>query len=163
MSELVPDGDLIDVMGIWASVHATDAAAFDQRLNALAATVCDADPRTKERRRADATGALARGEAQLACQCGSDDCAAAAERNAASAAVIHVLAERATVDGTSDHPGYLAGVWGTAARVGARARHHREAQAASHSVGCAGSGISALDCDGGVCALAGLDVPLARL
>ena len=47
MFELVPDGDLIDVMGIWASVHATDAAAFDQRLNALAATVCDADPRTK--------------------------------------------------------------------------------------------------------------------
>jgi hypothetical protein len=95
--------------GIWASVHATDAAAFDHRLNALAATVCDADPRTKEQRRADATGALARREAQLACQCGSDDCAAAAERNAASAAVIHVLAERATVDGTSDHPGYLPG------------------------------------------------------
>ena len=110
MFELVPDGDLIDVMGIWASVHATDAAAFDQRLNALAATVCDADPRTKEQRRADATGALARREAQLACQCGSDDCAAAAERNAASAAVIHVLTERATVDGTSDHPGYLPGL-----------------------------------------------------
>jgi Domain of unknown function (DUF222) len=37
------------------------------------------------------------------------DCPAAAERDAASAAVIHVLAEQATIDGTSDHPGYLPG------------------------------------------------------
>lgn len=94
---------------IWASVHATDAAALDKRLDALAATVCDADPRTKEQRRADATGPLARGEAQLACQCGTDDCRAATERKAAADAVIHVLAEQATLDGTSDHPGYLPG------------------------------------------------------
>jgi hypothetical protein len=46
--------------------------------------------------------------AQLACQCGTADCAAKAERNAADA-VIHVLAEQATLDGTSDHPGYLPG------------------------------------------------------
>jgi hypothetical protein len=37
-------------------VHATDAAVLDQRLDALAATVCDNDPRTKDQRRADATG-----------------------------------------------------------------------------------------------------------
>ncbi|MCW2627362.1 HNH endonuclease signature motif containing protein [Mycobacterium sp.] len=95
--------------GIWANVHATDAAALDQRLDALAASVCDNDPRTNEQRRADATGALARGEAQLACQCGAEDCPATAERNAATAAVIHVLAEQATLDGTSDQPGYLPG------------------------------------------------------
>ena len=90
-------------------LHATDAAVLDQRLDALAATVCDNDPRTKEQRRADATGPLARGEATLACQCGSEECPAAAERNAAAAAVIHVLAEQATLDGTSDQPGYLPG------------------------------------------------------
>ena len=95
--------------GIWANVHATDAAALDQRLDALAATVCEHDPRTTQQRRADATGALARGEAQLACQCGTEDCPAAAEHAAASAAVIHVLAEQATLDGTSDQPGYLPG------------------------------------------------------
>jgi hypothetical protein len=95
--------------GIWANVHATDAAAFDKRLNALAATVCANDPRTKDQRRADASGALARGEERLACQCGAEDCAAAAERNAVSAAVIHVLAEQATIDGTGDRPGYLPG------------------------------------------------------
>jgi hypothetical protein len=60
--------------GIWANVHATDAAALDQRLDAPAATVCEHDPRTKEQRRADATGPLARGEAQLACQCGTAEC-----------------------------------------------------------------------------------------
>ncbi len=92
--------------GIWANVHATDAAAFDKRLDALAATVCDADPRTKEQRRADACGALGRLEERLACQCGSEDCSVAAERKAVSDVVIHVLAEQATIDGTSDQPGY---------------------------------------------------------
>jgi hypothetical protein len=90
-------------------LNAADGAALDQRLDALAATVCEHDPRTKEQRRADATGPLARGEATLACQCGSDECPAKAERATADAAVIHVLAEQATVDGTSDHPGYLPG------------------------------------------------------
>jgi uncharacterized protein DUF222 len=93
--------------GIVGYLHATDAAALDQRLDALAATVCDADPRTKDQRRADATGPLAHGEAQLVCQCGTSDCPAKAERAAADAAVIHVLAEQATIDGTSDQPGYL--------------------------------------------------------
>jgi hypothetical protein len=32
--------------GIAGYLHATDAAALDGRLDALAATVCDADPRT---------------------------------------------------------------------------------------------------------------------
>jgi hypothetical protein len=95
--------------GIWANVHAADAAALDQRLDALAATVCEHDPRTKEHRRADATGPLARGEAQLACQCGTAECPATAEHAAASAAVIHVLAEQATLNGSSDQPGYLPG------------------------------------------------------
>jgi hypothetical protein len=98
--------------GISASVNATDAAAFDQRLDAFAATVCDNDPRTKDQRRADATGAIGRGEQSLACQCGLDDCPAAAERDSAAAAagaVIHVLAEQATLEGTSNNPGYLPG------------------------------------------------------
>jgi Domain of unknown function (DUF222) len=54
-------------------------------------------------------GAWGRGEATLACQCGSDECPAATERKAAADAVIHLLAEQGTLDGTSDHPGYLAG------------------------------------------------------
>jgi hypothetical protein len=95
--------------GIWANVHATDAAALDKGLDELAATVCDNDPRTKDQRRPDASGALARREQRLACQCGREDCPVAAEWTAVANAVIHVLAEQETLDGTGDHPGYLPG------------------------------------------------------
>ena len=95
----------------WLSgnLRATDGAALDDRLNALAATVCENDPRTVGQRRADACGPLARGEATLPCECGLDDCPTIAERAAVATAVIHVLAELGTLDGTSDKPGYLKG------------------------------------------------------
>ena len=95
--------------GIWANVHATDAALVDAALDALAATVCDLDPRTKAQRRADACGALARRQDTMACLCGTDDCAAASERRAVREIVINVLAEQATLDGASEQPGYLPG------------------------------------------------------
>jgi hypothetical protein len=95
--------------GIWASVHAEDAALVDKRLDALAATVCANDPRTAGQRRADACGALARLQSRLACQCGCADCPAATEQNALKDVVIHVLAEQGTLDGSGDHPGYLPG------------------------------------------------------
>ena len=100
--EIVPTH--VEMAGIFGDIHAADGAVPDQRLDALAATVCDNDPRTSEQRRADACGPLARGEATLACQCGSDECPATAERNAAAAAIIHVLAEQATIDGAVTRP-----------------------------------------------------------
>ncbi|MDT5208127.1 MAG: hypothetical protein QOF67_542, partial [Mycobacterium sp.] len=95
--------------GMSGFLNAADGAALDQSLDALAATVCEHDPRTKAQRRADACGPLARREASLACQCGTQDCPAAAERKVVSDAVIHVLADQAALDGTSDKPGYLPG------------------------------------------------------
>ena len=92
---------------LWGNVRAAEAAAFDQRLDALAATVCADDPRTRDQRRADAVGPLARLESQLRCLCGSDQCPAAQTRAAADAAMVHVLAERATVEGTGNRPWYL--------------------------------------------------------
>ncbi|OCB40382.1 hypothetical protein A5676_11590 [Mycobacterium malmoense] len=74
-----------------------DAHALDNRLNALAATVCAHDPRTREQRRADALGALAAGAERLGCRCGRTDCAAG-KRPAAGPVVIHVIAEQATLD-----------------------------------------------------------------
>jgi len=100
------DAGMADVSG---RVTAVVGAALDQALEALAATVCEHDPRTKEQRRSDAGLALARREASLACRCERDDCPAGAMRAAAEAAVIHVLAEQATIDGTSNNPGYLPG------------------------------------------------------
>ena len=92
--------------GIWANIHAADAAAFDQRLDALAATVCGDDPRTVMQRRSDAIGAMAAGAEKLLCECGSPDCPALGAGGAAPV-VIHMLAEQATVEGSGDHPGYL--------------------------------------------------------
>ena len=68
--------------GIWAQLHATDGAALDQKLDALAETVCPADPRTKKQRRADALGALVAGMSAMHCQCGSPECSAAQRRPA---------------------------------------------------------------------------------
>ena len=80
-----------------------------ERWDALAETVCDNDPRSRNQRRADACGPLARGEATMACQCGLEYCPADEGRKAAQSAVIHVLAEQSTLDGNSDNPGYLPG------------------------------------------------------
>jgi hypothetical protein len=92
--------------GVWAQLHATDGMALDQKLDALAETVCAADPRTKQQRRADALAALAGGLTAMRCQCGSPDCLAA-QRRPATDVVIHVLAERATINGDAQSPGYL--------------------------------------------------------
>ncbi len=94
---------------VWGNVDAADGAALNQRLDALSNTVCENDPRTQQQRRADAVGPLARLESHLPCLCGLPDCPAGQNRAAANAAVIHVLADQATLDGTADDPGYLPG------------------------------------------------------
>jgi Domain of unknown function (DUF222) len=104
--DIAPTDD--GLAGVWAQLHGSDGAALDQKLDALAATVCSADPRTNKQRRADALGALAAGLSALRCQCGSPDCAAA-QRRAGTGVVIHVLAEQTTISGESDVPGYLPG------------------------------------------------------
>jgi hypothetical protein len=93
--------------GVWAQLHGTDGVALDKKLDVLAGTVCASDPRTKRQRRADALGALVAGLSVMRCDCGSPDCSAAQQRPAADV-VIHVLAERATLNGDSEMPGYLA-------------------------------------------------------
>ncbi|CAM3937104.1 HNH endonuclease signature motif containing protein [Mycobacterium senriense] len=96
---------------VTGSVVGADGRALDRRLDALAATVCDADPRTRTQRRADALGALAAGDQRLVCGCGRADCAAAAPAPRSSV-VIHVVAEQASVDGKVSRPGVLPGVEG---------------------------------------------------
>jgi hypothetical protein len=100
------DGDGLTEM--FGRLHTTDAHAVDARLDALAATVCDADPRTRNQRRADAMGALAIGADRLVCGCGRPDCVAASTPSP-SPVVIHVIAEQATVEGTSHLPGSMVG------------------------------------------------------
>ena len=94
---------------IWGEVRGPDAAALDAKLNDLAATVCPNDPRTKTQRRTDALTPLAAGATTMACTCGSPDCPAAGAEKTTNPPVINVIAEAATVEGTSDKPGYLPG------------------------------------------------------
>ena len=79
-------------------LHQTDATLLDRRLSALAHTVCDADPRTVEQRRADALGALAAGHTVLTCACGASQCGAAGTESPPPAVVVHVVAEAAVLE-----------------------------------------------------------------
>jgi hypothetical protein len=85
------------------------------------------------------------------------DCAAAAT------AVIHVLAEQATLDGASDKPGYLPG-FGILPAESVRALAATAAEAGGHShAGGAGPGLSAVGEEPGVHPVAGFDVSVAGL
>ena len=101
---------------LWGAVRAPDAAVLDRRLDAVAASVCAQDSRTKRQRRADALAALAAGVDSLACDCGSADCPAAGVP-APAQVVIHVVAEAGTVTGQSARPGYLPGFGALAAQT----------------------------------------------
>jgi Domain of unknown function (DUF222) len=95
---------------VYGRAFATDAAALDQRLDALAETVFSSDPRTRDQRRADALGALAAGAERLRCRCGAAECGAGG--GAAGPVVIHLIAEQATVEGRSATPGFVVGADG---------------------------------------------------
>ncbi|MGD1172073.1 HNH endonuclease signature motif containing protein [Mycobacterium seoulense] len=96
-----------DLQGGMSEIHGSlfspDAHALDQRLDALAATVCAHDPRSLEQLRADALGALAASADRLGCRCGRPDCAAGT-RPPARAVVIHVIADSASVQGRGAAP-----------------------------------------------------------
>jgi len=83
--EVVDAGNGSGVAYVEATVFSHDGAALDQRLDAMARTVCEADPRTLEQRRSDALGVLGHGGDRLACLCDNPDCDAA--ESAPSAAV----------------------------------------------------------------------------
>ncbi len=99
-------GDEDGLTEVFGRLVTTDAYAVDARLDALAATVCADDPRTKSQRRADAMGALAIGADRLNCRCGQANCPAAATP-IPSPVVIHVIAREDALDGGA--PGSLVG------------------------------------------------------
>jgi Domain of unknown function (DUF222)/HNH endonuclease len=95
---------------VYGNVFASTALALDRRLNELAGTVCEADPRTAAQRRADALTAVVAGADRMACTCGKSACVEMRGRMRNRNLVIHVIAEQASVDGTGTAPGYMAGV-----------------------------------------------------
>ena len=81
---------------VFATLFAHDAKAFDRRIDALARTVCPADPRTLDQRRADAVGALGHGADRLACLCGTEECPAG-ENPPSTGVVVYVIAHADTL------------------------------------------------------------------
>ena len=60
---------------MWARLYATDGVVIEQRVEEMARSVCDADPRDADERRADALTAAVSHTA-MACECGQPDCPA---------------------------------------------------------------------------------------
>src|SRR6185436_10886745 len=71
--------------------------------SAVAETVCPADPRTKDQRRADAIGAVAHGNDRLACLCNTDDCPAR-DNPPSTGVVVYVIASADTLDEPAPPP-----------------------------------------------------------
>jgi hypothetical protein len=98
-------GDASGLASLWGHLFAHDAKALDQRLDALARTVCDTDPRTTKQRRADALGALAAGADRVTCECGGAHCPQADPTTATGPTppvVVYVVAHEDTItDGTA--------------------------------------------------------------
>ncbi|OYN80678.1 HNH endonuclease signature motif containing protein [Mycolicibacterium sphagni] len=88
-----------------ARLSVADGAALDKRLNVMAKSVCDDDPRTVGERRSDALGTFGTGVDGLACRCGQSDCAASKMKT--GSVVIHVVADQATLNGAAAKPAYL--------------------------------------------------------
>lgn len=93
---------------VFGRLVTADAHAVDARLDALAATVCADDPRTRSQRRADAMGALAIGADRLVCRCRRADCPAGS-KPAASPVVIHVVANETALGDVASTTGSLIG------------------------------------------------------
>jgi hypothetical protein len=93
---------------VFGRLLSPDAHALDARLDALARTVCDADPRNRNQRRADAMAALVVGADRLACRCGQPRCPAAGSP-LPSPVIIHVVADQASIEGHGREPGSMIG------------------------------------------------------
>ncbi len=90
--------DEAGVASVWGMLLATDAAVLDTKVAAIAATVCDNDPRSAKERRSDAAGAWANGNDHLICGCGSPTCPFADGPAPKSSVVISVVADQAAID-----------------------------------------------------------------
>ena len=102
------DGDGMATVRV--KLTAAAGRMVDAELSAMAASVCPADPRTRQQRRADAFEALVE-RRHLECRCGAPDCPQAEPAPAPPApkVVLNVVASADTVNGHSQAPGYLVG------------------------------------------------------
>ena len=98
----VTDADSTGTAAVYGRLLATDAALVKQRLDAMARSVCEDDPRTLAQRRSDSLGALGAGAQYLSCMCEDPECPAKLDDGRASSVVVHVVAEQVSTQAQLD-------------------------------------------------------------
>jgi hypothetical protein len=112
-------GDKDDPNGVasfWGRLRVTDTKVLEQRLNALADTVCPNDPRRRGELRAAALAALgAVGPTleRLTCACGNPDCEGSGKDPRAGAVTIYALADQIPAAGQDTPQQGVAGAAGS--------------------------------------------------
>jgi len=87
---------------MWARLYGPDRVIIESRVQQLVGSVCEDDPRPAGDRRSDALTAMAAGMQRLVCGCGKSECGAAGrDVPPPSTAVIHVVADAATLDAST--------------------------------------------------------------
>ena len=94
--------DVAGTTSMWARLYTADAALIEARVEEMARSVCDDDPRTLPERRADALIALA-DRTDLACACGSPTAPAPISRAGQDGRGLCVADERSVDAAAADH------------------------------------------------------------
>ncbi len=96
--------DVPGMMTIFARVNAADGALMEHNVTEIAGSVCDADPRTAEQRRAQALVAAVN-HTGFDCGCGDPDCTAGTSGDApAKNAVVYAIADQHTIETAQQGP-----------------------------------------------------------
>ena len=93
--------DVAGTTSMWARLNSPDAALIEASVEEMARSVCDADPRSINQRRADALTAAVTHTAMV-CGCGQADCPGPAHDRPAKNAVVYVVADQKSVDAAAD-------------------------------------------------------------
>ncbi|WP_349270099.1 HNH endonuclease [Mycolicibacterium parafortuitum] len=93
--DVTPAADGSGTCFVEAVLHGHDGEVLDRRLDEIAQSVCEADPRTLDQRRADAMRAMAEKWDRLPCLCGAQECAATPRPK--SSIVVHVITEESSL------------------------------------------------------------------
>src|SRR4051794_25230783 len=96
--------DVAGVTSIYVRLNSPDAALMEQNVDDVARSVCDADPRSTDVRRAHAIAAKVNGTA-FECACGAPDCTGGPSGDApAKNTVVYVVADEESVDAATTAP-----------------------------------------------------------
>ncbi|WP_164478834.1 HNH endonuclease signature motif containing protein, partial [Mycolicibacterium stellerae] len=89
--------DVAGTTSMWARLHSANAALIEHSVEELARSVCEADPRSINHRRADALTAAVTHTAMV-CGCGQPDCGGPAGDRPAKNAIVYAVADQKSVD-----------------------------------------------------------------